>query len=50
MSPFCKNWEVKFGHLHDLPKYINNHNYFTNNQRLMERCQENKNLRYFYNG
>ena len=50
ISPLCKNWEVKFGHLHDLPRYFNNHNYFTSRQRPMDRCQENKILKYFYNG
>ena len=46
-SPYCKNWGIKFGMLHNIPKYFKNHNYLTNKQRPMERCQENKKMRLF---
>ena len=46
-SPYCKNWGIQFGKLHDIPKYLKNHNYLTNQQRPMERCQDNKKMRFF---
>ena len=46
-SPYCNNWGIKFGHLHNIPQYLKNHHYLTMNQRPMERCQENKDIRMF---
>ena len=46
-SPYCKNWGLKVGMLHNIPKYFKNHHYLTIDQKPMERCQENKNMRWF---
>jgi len=46
-SPYCQNWGIKFGKVHKIKQYLNNHHYLTMHQRPMERCQESKDIRTF---
>ena len=46
-SPYCKSWGIAFGKVHNIPQYLNNHHYLTMNQRPMERCQEDKDIRMY---
>ena len=46
-SPYCKNLGLKVGILHNIQKYFKNHHYLMIDQKPMERCQENKNMRWF---
>ena len=46
-SPYCKNWGMKLGKIHKIPKYMDNHNYFSSDQEINQRCQKNKRFRFF---
>ena len=40
-----RNWEIHFGNVDKIPYFFNNHNYLTEKQNPMERCQENRKRR-----